>query len=216
MLAAGAAAHDAPPRQAAPAASDVERFDFAPPEPGTYTLPPIMRAGDGAVLDSAGRARRLEAVMNGRITVLSFIYTNCADSGGCPLATAALFDILDSATGDATLAANVKLVSLSFDPARDTPAAMAQYGAAASLRPDPKPSWDFLTCESDAALAPILAEYGQWIDKRGTNGDFAHVLRVYLIDRQGWIRNVYGVSYLDPRLLLADIRTLLLEERASR
>jgi cytochrome oxidase Cu insertion factor (SCO1/SenC/PrrC family) len=216
VLAVGAAAHDAPLPGPAPAASDAARFDFAPPESGTYALPPIKRAGDGAVLDSQGRARRLADVMDGRITVLSFVYTNCADPGGCPLATAALFDILDAATGDAMLAANVKLVSLSFDPARDSPAAMAQYGAAASMRPDPKPSWDFLTCESDETLAPILAAYGQWVDKLGADGNFAHVLRVYLIDRKGWIRNIYGVSYLDPRLLLADIRTLLLEERASR
>jgi cytochrome oxidase Cu insertion factor (SCO1/SenC/PrrC family) len=92
---------------------------------------------------------------------------------------------------------------------------MAQYGAAAALRPDPKPRWDFVTSASEAALAPVLAAYGQWVgrsaDPSDPNAALPHVLRVYLIDRGKMIRNIYGVGFLDPRLLIADIRTLLLE-----
>ena len=43
-----------------------------------------------------------------------------------------------------------------------------------------------------------------------------HRLRVYLIDSQRRIRNIYGLDFLDPDLLLADVRTLVLEERGSR
>jgi hypothetical protein len=39
---------------------------------------------------------------------------------------------------------------------------------------------------------------------------------VYLIDRQQRIRNIYGLDFLDPRLLLADVRTLLQEDRETR
>ena len=39
-----------------------------------------------------------------------------------------------------------------------------------------------------------------------------HILRVFLIDREGRIRNIYSSGTLDPRLVLADVKTLLLEE----
>lgn len=217
-----AAAHSADLPGAGPVGAPVTvlgtpSFEFAPPEPGTYALPPIKPAADGDILDSAGRHRRLSELMDGRIVVLSFIYTRCAVVGGCPLATATLFDILDETAGDAAMAGGVRLISLSFDPAHDVPEVMAQYGAAAALRPDPKPPWDFVTSESEAALAPILEAYGQWVGRPADPSDpdaaMPHVLRVYLIDRGKMIRNIYGVGFLDPRLLMTDIRTLLLEPR---
>ena len=39
-----------------------------------------------------------------------------------------------------------------------------------------------------------------------------HTLRVFLIDREGRIRNIYSSGTLDPRLVVADVKTLLLEE----
>jgi hypothetical protein len=46
-----------------------------------------------------------------------------------------------------------------------------------------------------------------------TGPSLPHTLRVFLIDRQGRIRNIYSSGTLDPRLILADIRTLILEGR---
>ena len=37
-------------------------------------------------------------------------------------------------------------------------------------------------------------------------------LRVFLIDRAARIRNIYSSGTLDPRLVVADVKTLLLEE----
>jgi cytochrome oxidase Cu insertion factor (SCO1/SenC/PrrC family) len=54
------------------------------------------------------------------------------------------------------------------------------------------------------------------VDKRpnpaDSQGPLYHVPRVFLIDREGRIRNIYGSATLDPRLVLADVKTLLLEE----
>lgn len=205
-----AAAHEAPATPD-PAA---HVFDFEPPEPGSYHLPEIRAAADGAVLDTAGRARSLKALMAGRIVLLSFIYTGCEVE--CPLGTAALYDVFYASAEDPALAGALKLVSLSFDPARDTPEAMASYGYAAAADAAGKCPWDFLTTRSRAALDPILAGYGQSVSRtaRG-DGPINHLLRVHLIDRRGRVRNIYGLEFLDPRLLLADIRTLLLEEQAE-
>lgn len=48
-------------------------------------------------------------------------------------------------------------MSLSFDPARDGPEAMARYGRSFSRDAD----WSFVTTRSPEALAPILADYDQ-------------------------------------------------------
>src|SRR5687767_13174292 len=53
-------------------------YDYDPPAPGTYNLPVIKPAADGALLDSTGKPITLRDLTQGRITVLSFIYTRCA------------------------------------------------------------------------------------------------------------------------------------------
>jgi len=40
-----------------------------------------------------------------------------------------------------------------------------------------------------------------------------HSLRVYLMDRHGNIRNIYSSGTLDVRLVLADVKTLLMENQ---
>ena len=198
------------------------RFDFDAPRPGSYRLPVVKPAADGAVLDSVGAHRRLREVLAGKIAVLSFIFTRCSDANGCPLATAVLHQLHAATAGDAELGRHLKLITLSFDPGHDTPGTMAGYARVAATR-ERRSAWEFLTTPSERELAPILAGYGQLVQRPAgppvpgtTAASPTHLLRVYLIDRQQRIRNIYGLDFLDPRLLMADIRTLLLEERQAR
>ncbi len=189
---------------------------FSAPEPGIYRLPPIGPAPDGEVLDTGGRPVRLHQLFEDRFVVLSFIYSTCDDVNGCPLATYVLYRLFRTLKADPTLASQVRLLTLSFDPSNDTPEVMRLYGQGFAKGP---PDWTFLTAESDAALAPVLSAYGQSVnrilDAQGRDsGRIAHVLRVYLIDRAKRIRNIYSVSFLHPDLVLADLRTLILEDRA--
>lgn len=192
-------------------------FDFEAPLPGSYDLPVIKSAPDGWVLNEAGERIRLKSLMAGRVVLLSFIYTRCSDSRGCPLSTGVLNDIQYATEAQPGLAEDVRLISLSFDPAYDTPEMMEQYRPRADGTGVP---WYFLTTEGDAQLRPILEGYGQTVDRATEKEDdgtgvIFHLLRVYLIDRDGQIRNIYGLGYLDPRLLIADIGTLLLEEEGA-
>jgi protein SCO1/2 len=72
------------------------------------------------------------------------------------------------------------------------------------------------SAKSRAASDSILNGYGQVVDKRSNpndpQGPLYHILRVFLIDREGRIRNISSSATLDPRLVLADVKTLLLEE----
>jgi cytochrome oxidase Cu insertion factor (SCO1/SenC/PrrC family) len=75
--------------------------------------------------------------------------------------------------------------------------------------------WRFVTPRVPAEVPALLAAYGQAVNRRRegeSGGPLYHSLRVYLIDAKRRIRNIYSTGTLDPRLVLADIRTLLLEE----
>ena len=107
----------------------------------------------------------------------------------------------------------MRLISMSFDPAVDTPERMAAYAALADRQPSAA-EWHFLTTGSKAELQPILEAYGQAVDRKANpldpTGPLNHTLRVFLIDRDGNIRNIYSSDTLDPRLVIADVRTLML------
>ena len=64
-----------------------ESLNFPPPDPGSYSLPTLGPAGDGNLLASNGEQVSLHEVLDGKISVLSFIYQACDDINGCPLAT---------------------------------------------------------------------------------------------------------------------------------
>jgi len=191
--------------------------DYDAPAPGTYQLPVIKAAADAALLDAASKPINLRDLTRGRITVLSFIYTRCASAKACPMATGALMDLHELSADHLELAQNLRLVSMSFDPVHDTPERMRSYSALASGRPKAAP-WQFVTARSETELQPVLAAYGQAVDKKANpadpTGPLNHTLRVYLIDREGRIRNIYSSGTLDVRLVLADVRTLLLEKAA--
>ncbi|WP_162232500.1 SCO family protein, partial [Methylogaea oryzae] len=186
------------------------------PPPGSYSLPPIKQAADGEVLDEQGRALRLRSLLDGKITLLSFIYSACNDAKGCPLATQVLHQVGKRLGKEPDVAGKLRLITLSFNPQQDTPAAMARYGEHLKRGLD----WHFLTTSGETALRPILDAYGQAAerlrDKQGRETEaFAHLLRVYLIDGRSRVRNMYDLSTLQADLLVNDVRTLLSEEAST-
>ena len=183
---------------------------FVPPPPGSYELPAIKRVGAFTLRDTAGRAVDTRSVMAGKIAVVSFIYTACPDRLGCPLASQALRDI-QTGLRETGLAGQTALVSISFDPERDHPAQLAKYAQVYDADPA---LWRFLTAPSGRVLDAVLESYGQdrtpERDERGRpTGRIRHVLKVFLVDRGGFIRNVYSAGFLVPELVLNDIRTVL-------
>jgi protein SCO1 len=181
------------------------------PAPGSYTLPRIQRCPDGEVLPSEGRALRLHAALRGRISVLGFMYTYCRDPVGCPLAYRIMVATRDALLQDGALSAQSQLISLSFDPSNDTPEQMRLYG---HNQADPaRVRWRFLTTASVPKLLPLLEGLGQDVsvetDARGKpTRTLNHLLKVFLIDPQLWVREIYSVATLDQATLVNDMKTL--------
>ena len=199
-------------------AADLPRdsdYDYEPPVPGSYSLPVVKAAAGGAIFDSNGKPLNLRDLTRGRITILSFIYTRCAAMKACPYAAGVLNQLHLLSVDDPTLAKNMRLVSMSFDPDYDTPQRLAAYSEK-FLEEKSGCEWRFATAKSTAELESILVAYGQAVDKRANTSDpqgpLYDILRVFLIDREGRIRNIYSSGTLDPRLIVADVKTLLLEQ----
>jgi protein SCO1 len=193
-------------------------LDFVPPPPGSYTLHRIMPAPDGRVLGIDGRSQLLSRYTRGRVTLLGFIYTTCADPEGCPLAYR-VFDALKAAiAATPALHGKVRFVTLSFDPARDTPGVMRQYAGSRVIDTSGELRWYFLTTRSARELMPLVEGFGQDVrvifDR--SNGrarrELSHVLKVFLIDSAGDVREIYSSLFLHPQTVLNDIETLLMEE----
>lgn len=191
-----------------------ESLKFPAPAPGSYRLPALGVAADGQVLDSDGKETSLYRLMEesgGKVVVLSFIYSTCDDINGCPLATSVLHKIKNRLKNTPELARQVRLITLSFNPGHDTPDRMRAYGADFQGE---GVDWRFVTTRSERDLQPILDEYQQNIQKiydagGHFTGTFAHNLRVYLIDKDKQLRNIYSVSFLHPDMLINDIKTVL-------
>jgi len=203
--------HDARSDQPQVLAPGYSALTFPAPVAGSYTLPALGKAADGDLVDSTGAPATLYALYDDRMIVLSFVYTACTDVNGCPLASFVLSLVQRRLSSDEELKAKVRLITVSFDPANDTPQVMADY-ARNFRRGDV--DWRFLTAASARSLEPILDDYDQAVIRdRNPDGQLvgtmSHILRVFLIDPQKNIRNIYSPSFLHPDILLADIRTVI-------
>lgn len=203
--------HHKPPVEPQVLAPGYTALEFTAPRPGSYALPSLGEAADGVLVDSSGSPVRLHGLYDDKTIVLSFIYTSCPDVNGCPLATFVLGQVQERLANDEQAMAAVRLVTVSFDPANDPPDIMAEYGQ--HFRRGAV-DWRFLTATSEDTLAPILDNYDQSVIRDlGPDGEtlttMSHILRVYLIDSDKRIRNIYSPSYLHPDILYADIRTVM-------
>jgi protein SCO1/2 len=194
-------------------------LEFEPPAPGSYVLHKIMPAPEGRIVGLSGKTEPLSRYTRGAITLLGFIYTTCVDPDGCPLAYR-VFDALSEEIERAPrLQGKVRFVTLSFDPARDTPGVMREYAGSRAVRKGNAPPWYFLTTRSARELEPLVEGFGQDVvaTVERTSGkprrELAHVLKVFLIDPAGDVREIYTSQFLHPRSVLNDIETLLLEAR---
>ncbi|MBK0325936.1 SCO family protein [Rhodobacteraceae bacterium F11138] len=194
-----------------------ESFQFDPPPAGSYDLPVIKQAPDGRVLDIDGQVRSLSGITGGKVSLVSFVYLTCGDVNGCPLAMSTLFDIYYASGEIPGLRDRLQLLTISFDPERDTVEAIDAfaYPIRNDGEADQRVPWQVLTTAGQTDLQPILDGYGQVVDRAPDQDSISHLLRIYLVDGRGQIRNVYGLGLIDPRLLMTDVETLLMQESGT-
>lgn len=191
------------------------------PEPGTYKLEKIFAVQKQSVLDTNGKFQPISKYTKGKITLLTFFYERCSDANGCPYAMGIFHAVKDRLEKNKNARDSIRFVHISFDPDRDTPIMMAglEKQMAGSHANKNSIEWDFLTTSSVNELMPLIDGFGQNVDiKMDPNTGnktltYQHVLKVFLIDSEGFVREIYSTAYLSVDMLLNDIQTLALEKR---
>jgi protein SCO1/2 len=153
-------------------------------------LPSYGVVPDFSLTDQSNQPFQSANTLRGKVWIADFIFTNCA--GPCPRMSAqmrgvatALHDLKD-----------VRFVSFTVDPARDTPELLAKYAQRYQAEPG---VWYFLT-GPQADLHNLARNVFTLGD---VNGDLQHSTRFVLIDRQSRVRGYYLTSEEDaiPRLI---------------
>jgi protein SCO1/2 len=136
--------------------------------------------------------------LKGRTTVVNFIFTHCPAT--CPLQTQELARVQRALSPE--LQSRVAFVSVSIDPARDTPPVLQAF--AATLGVDLS-SWSFVTGSPDEIES--LNEHFSTQAKPTRAGQFDHRVAVYLLDADGRLVQTYTGEPLDERRLVREIET---------
>ena len=119
--------------------------------------------------------------LRGKVWVADFIYTTCP--GPCPRMTSQMREVQDAVIK----MADVRLVSFTVDPARDTPEVLAAYAKAHGAS---TADWYFLT-GPEATLQTLDRNTFKLGD---LNSSLQHSTRFVLVDRQSRIRGYYDTS----------------------
>jgi protein SCO1/2 len=127
--------------------------------------------------DQAGRTVTL-AGLRGQVLVVDFIFTRC--TGPCPIMTARNVELQRSLAAE--LRERVRFVSISLDPAHDTPEVLEAY---ANARGVDLSTWSFLT-GAEADVADVVRRWGVGT-LRAADGNIDHALATFLVDGRGRI-----------------------------
>ena len=185
----------------------VERYQSVEQDPRTARRLAVMRkmAGlaakpieigarvpDFTLVDQT-RQRFSLSSLAGKIVVVNFIYTRCALPQFC-LRVSNNFGVLQKRFRK-ELGRDVVLLTITFDPERDTPEALAAY--ASQWKADPK-TWRFLTGPV-ADVRKVCALFG--VEYFPDEGLMNHTLRTAVIDRRGTlIASIEGNTYSPEQL----------------
>ena len=141
---------------------------------------------DFSLVERSGKKITL-ADLRGKVWIADFIYTHCTDT--CPLQTADMAKMQDQKWINDN---EVKLVSISVDPERDTPRVLSRY--AARFKADGK-RWLFLTGSKEEIARLVEDGFRLTVAPASSASHGSSIIihrpRFILIDRQGQIRGYY-------------------------
>jgi len=150
-------------------------------------------------IDQTGKRRPLLDNADGRTVIVDFIFTRCT-SVCSALGTS--YQQLQADIREQHLEHEVRLVTVSFDPERDTPAVIADYGRRFGANPE---TWTILMPIDPEALRRSLEAFGV-IRVPAPNGQFIHNAAFNVIDRRGRLTRIVDIGR--PRQALAAAQQL--------
>ena len=160
---------------------------------------------DFRLLNQSGRAISLSQ-FKGKALLITFVYTRCPFADFCPRMSRNFADIDKSLSADPALYNQTHLLSISFDPAYDTPAVLRSYGGAytGNYTKERFTHWDF-AAPSEKDLSAVT----QFFNVGVTGNDpktLTHSLSTILIGKDGKVAAWYPTNDWDPKEILDAIK----------
>ena len=177
------------------------------PEPGSRLKPPAQPGDEVppfSLVDQAGRPVTRET-FRGKVVVATFFFTRCPLPDYCPRMNGNLGRIERAVVADPSLARKVRLLSVSFDPERDTPEVLKEYGLRyhdAASGP-PFAIWTFASGSAEE-VRKLTDFFGVWVEKKGES--FDHGLVTSVIDGEGRVVTSFFGNSWQPEEVLAEAR----------
>ncbi len=183
--------------------ANIKSFVYQPGET-SESVSPLSRLAvhhqlpDFDLTNQHGRAMSLSD-LSGKIWVADFIFTSCPTI--CPPMTDEMVRLQNEFASESEL----RFVSFSVDPERDTPAVLSRYADDFGVDGS---RWAFLTGEKTSIYQ--LAHEGFNLATGHRGSEILHSTRFVLVDRQGKVRGYYDSrSKANLQRLRRDIKTLL-------
>ncbi len=190
--------------------SAIQRTGMAPLADAPPPAPvDVIEAGehvpDAEFTDQAGRARRFSD-WRGQAVAVTFVYTRCPLPNFCPMMDKNFREVQRVIVADQALRGRAHLLSVTFDPAYDTPQVLAAHAARVSADPA---HWTLLTGEPDR-LDRLTSRFGvSAIRNEKAGAEIVHNLRTAVIDPQGRLVTILSGTEWTPAELVGHLRSAL-------
>ena len=165
---------------------------------------------DYRLINQDGKAIRI-GDFKGKALLLTFIYTRCQDPNQCTLMSSNFAAIDQELQKQPELYAKTHLLSVSFDPAYDTPKVLRSYGAAhtGKYSDETFAHWEFATGSPDEVKG-IAKFFGLRYYQDTTSGteQVIHSLRTAVIGPDGKIVKVYRGNEWKPEEMVSEMQSV--------
>jgi protein SCO1/2 len=166
-------------------------------------LPVLGEVPAFALTDQTG-ASFSDRDLAGTPWIATFVYSTCP--GPCPR----VIEKIQAADQRLSHDPRIRLVSITVDPAADTPEVLAIYGRNRTIDPA---RWKLLTGDPDAVFALVRGGFKLGVERDDTAspdvGPVIHSLMAVLVDGKRQVRGYYDTNDPDAMdRLVADARTL--------
>lgn len=187
----------------------------AAPNPNQSPLPPInenfaqigKEVPDFALTNQDGKRFTLRDY-RGKATAITFIYAQCPLPEYCIKMSTNFSDAANKLMADAEAKDKVRLLSISFDPARDTPEKLKQYGLG-YLGKDAKPDFSVwqLAVGSEKEVRSIADFFGlRYEVDQNDKTQFNHSLRTAVIAPDGKVTKIFAGNEWTPDELVRELK----------
>jgi protein SCO1/2 len=179
-----------------------------PPEGGTSAEPQAgAEVPNFSLVNQDGKPVRMQNY-KGRALLVTFIYTRCPLPDYCPLMSANFAEINRELEKDSALGAKAHLLSITVDPAYDTPKVLRSYGAAHTEKYNEETfrHWELATGDPEE-IKRTAQFFG--LTYFAEKDQIVHSLRTALVAPDGRLFKIYRGNEWKPADVLRDLKSLV-------